>query len=148
MRDGEVAAGRRPIHGTADETPGIVRVRNDLQETEVEHGNRLVEVYEPLGLRVVEDAINIPNVFEQEGRALVGGEQGIDLLVPQNDGIIVDVHDPRTGVDALSDLVHVPVGRQPAPVVDELADTALTGKEADKALQIPPVVARLGERSG
>jgi len=101
----------------------------------------LIEVQCPRGLfedlrRVLEVGVDV--VGESLGPA---GQQR--TRVRENDGVVVDVDDPRVRGDALGDLVDVLRGGQPGADVEELPDAVPPGQLRDgPAKDVPDVPSR------
>lgn len=74
-------------------------------------------------IRVVQHAIRITQVCEDDADAIMAGQQITSLLADHR--VIVCIHNPAARVHQVHHLVGVAHGRQPRPDIDELADPAL-----------------------
>jgi hypothetical protein len=111
-----------------------------VQDLEEDNRDRLSEVEMLADGRQVQQRLRLPEVGLDDDDLLRLGEQGVS--VGNHDRIVVDVDDLRVRVDLVSDLMHVVLGRQARPDVQELAD-ALLREITDGPPQERPVFAHL-----
>jgi hypothetical protein len=109
-----------------------------MQEADVQRGDGLIEVDEPLRVRVVQDVFGVPDVLQQERCAAVIGNKRLGM--DRYDGVIVNVDNPRVGMGALGYLVDIVLCGQAGPNVDELPDTVVMRKGAQHSHEIIAVV--------
>jgi hypothetical protein len=124
-----------------------------VQDGDQAERDRPVEVQGLGGL--FQDAGRIPQIGVDVVRTPLGPARQQGTRVREHDRVVVDVHHPRVGRDALRDLVHVLGGRQSRADVEELPDTVLLHQRGHRAAQEVAVVpyvevpARIGgERGG
>jgi hypothetical protein len=111
-----------------------------VQDGDQQQPDRLVEVDELLERGVAEDLRRPPQVGLDDLGGVAGVEQGPG--VDEHDRIVVDIDHSRPRVRVLGDLVHVALGGQTGPDVDELSDAGL----GDHVAHGPPQEGAIGPR--
>jgi hypothetical protein len=133
--EGQVAAGGEGVEQPAHDPVGVVLVGDDVEQADHDQRHRPGQV-EDLG-RHLDDGVGQPDVaLDERGAALDGAHQE-GVGVGEHDRVVVDVHDPGFGVDALGHGVDVVAGGDAGADVEELAD-------ADLARQVPHAAAEEG----
>ena len=100
MRDRQEAAGGEAVHHPPDQAAWVIAIGDLMQEADVQRGDGLIEVDEPLRVRVVQDVFGVPDVLQQERCAAVIGNKRLGM--DRHDGVIVNVDNPRVGMGALA----------------------------------------------
>jgi hypothetical protein len=132
--DGEVASGRGGVHQAGDDR---VRVVDRVQDGQQHDRDRLAEV-QRLGCPR-EDRVRVAGVGVQVGGPAFGHGRQQRAGVGEHDRVVVDVHDPGVGRDALSHLVGVVRRRDASADVQELPDPGLIRQESHHPAEERPV---------
>jgi hypothetical protein len=111
-----------------------------VQDLEEDNRDRLIEVEMLADGRQAQQFLRLTEVGLDDDDLLRLGEQGVS--VGNHDRIVVDIDDLRVRVDLVSDLMHVVLGRQAGPDVQELTD-ALLREKTNGPPQERPVFAHL-----
>jgi hypothetical protein len=138
VRQRQGAAGRHHVPEPGQQRPGIVGVRDEVQDGEQQHRDGLAEVDQLAHRRAGGDAGRVAEIASDGGDAL-GPVLENGLSVQDDDGVAVNVDDPRVRVGGLGDLVDVGGGGQARADVEELPDTPLRGEEMDDPAEEGPV---------
>ena len=135
--DGQVAARRERLEHVADDPPGVVPVRDVLQDHQRHDRDRPAQVE---GLRRArQHLLGVPDVGRNVGDGPLGRAGQQCPGVSEHDRVVVDVHDPGVWGDLLGDLVGVLRGRQTGAQVKKLPDPGLRGQVAHRASEEGPV---------
>jgi hypothetical protein len=138
VRQRQGAAGRHHVPEPGQQRTGIVGVRDEVQDGEQQHRDRLAEVDQLAHRGAGGDAGRVPEIAPDGGNAL-GPVLENGLSVQDDDRVAVNVDDPRVRGGRLGDLVDVGGGGQARADVEELPDTPLRGEEIDDPAEEGPV---------
>ncbi len=120
VADHQVAAGRELVPQRADDLPGVFLVRQEVQHRPQQQAHRLPRVEQPARFLAAQDLPGFPQVGADHGGARIAVQDR--PAVRHRDRVHVHVDDPRPGRRLLGDLVHVALGGDAGPDVEELAD--------------------------
>ena len=142
MGQGQPAAVGQCVPEGGDDSGRVLLGRDEVQDRDHEHGDRLVEVDQLAHLRRGQDVGRPPDVGVDDVGVRVVGEQG--EAVGDGHRVLVDVDHPGLRARRLGHLVDVALRRYPRAEVDELPDTG-PGQEAHRPPEEGPVGA--GQRA-
>src|SRR5690606_33097741 len=141
VADGEVAARRHAARAVRAPRPRPGGVGEVPEPAEDRHGDRLLEVEDPL--RAPEDAVDVADVGLEAGGLPLGRADGQRPGVREHERVVVDVDDPALRGDPLRHLVGVVRRREPGADVEELADAGLARQELHDPPQETPRLPRV-----
>ena len=131
-RDDKEAAGAQPAADRGNDAGRVVLVSDEIEDRHEQHRYWTREVDVSGQDRIVEDGLGVLDVRADCGDAVRRSQPRV--RVQGDDGITVDVHDPRGRLDGARHLVGVQPFRHAAAEVKELGDAAF-GEQADGAAE-------------
>jgi hypothetical protein len=97
-------------------------IGDEVEDPDKHQRHRLGQVQGLLEARVAQNLVRVPQVrVDVRGRALFGADQE-STGVRQDNGVVVNVDNPRLGGDLLGDFMHVRARRQAGANIKELPD--------------------------